>query len=67
MTDKEHDKTEIVIAICPSCGQRSTFKHLGTQIWPDEIAKRLGIAPRSELYLCDTCFSTISERNLLED
>jgi hypothetical protein len=67
MTDKQHDKTEVVYAICPSCGHRSSFKYLGTQIWPEEIAKRLGIPPRTELYLCDTCFSTISDRNMRED
>lgn len=67
MADKKRDTSEVVIAICPSCGERTTFKYLGTQIWPKEIAARLGIPERSELYLCDSCFSTISDRTLLKD
>jgi hypothetical protein len=67
MANTERGKLRVVTAICPSCGERTTFKYLGIQIWPDEIAKRLGIPARSELYLCNTCFSTISDRNLLKD
>lgn len=67
MVNKQQDETDVVIAICPSCSERTTFKHLGTQIWPDEIAKRLNIPTHTELYLCDTCYSTISDRNLKKD
>lgn len=67
MTDKNRDTSKIVVAICPSCGERTTFKYLGTQVWPEIIAKRLGIPERSELYLCDVCFSTISDRTLRKE
>jgi ribosomal protein L37AE/L43A len=67
MTDNERDVSEVVSGICPSCGEHSTFTYLGTQIWPEIIAKRLKIPERSELYLCDKCFSTISDRTLPKD
>ena len=67
MSEKQHDTDELVVAICPSCGKRTSFKHLGTQIWPDEIAKRLNIPTQTELYLCNSCYSTISDRNMRKD
>lgn len=64
MTEQQRDASDFLSAICPSCGEHATFKHLGTQVWPEQIARRLGIPAKTELYLCDICFSTISDRTL---
>jgi hypothetical protein len=51
-------------AHCPSCRAWSTFRFVGEQHWPDEVAKLTGLPRTIQLYLCYTCGSTISEQNL---
>jgi DNA-directed RNA polymerase subunit RPC12/RpoP len=59
--DTEHERE----GICPACGQTVKFTLLGEQIWPPNVAKRLGIPEKTLLYICANCQSTISESAIL--
>jgi hypothetical protein len=58
---------KIIEGECPSCGYRGSFKHIGSQVWPEEVAAHLGVPSQIELYQCENCLTTISEPSLLGD
>src|SRR5687768_2198001 len=51
-------------ARCPSCNAWSTFRAVGEQHWPLEVARLTGLPSTIRLYVCYNCGSTISEQNL---
>jgi hypothetical protein len=63
---KERRVTTVVEGQCPSCGVVGAFKFIGTQVWPEDVAIRLGVDLTVALYLCENCLTTVSEPMLLE-
>jgi hypothetical protein len=58
---------KIIESQCPSCGKFGSFKHIGSQNWPEEIAANLGVPSQIELYQCEHCLTTISSPSLPGD
>lgn len=48
-------------AICPTCGQHSTFRFQGIQTWPEHVAEASGMPTRMAMWTCDNCQTTLLE------
>ena len=66
MMMKERGVAKVVEGECPSCGYVGNFKFIGTQVWPEDVAMRLGVDMTVALYLCENCLTTVSEPMLLD-
>jgi hypothetical protein len=60
MMVKDGHIPKLIDGECPSCGYEGSFKYIGTQVWPQEVAERLGVATSIALYQCENCLTTIS-------
>lgn len=47
------------IARCPTCDTHSSFQYLGTQRYPERVAKAAGMTPVVHTWMCDNCHTTI--------
>jgi hypothetical protein len=63
-TKVEHDHN-CHQALCPSCGNYTTFTLLGVQRYPEYVAAKLGLPTEINLWTCGVCKSTISEVDLM--
>jgi ribosomal protein L37AE/L43A len=51
---------EKMTAFCPSCGHHTTFTFVGVQVWPDRVAAALNVSPKTNLWHCGNCETTLS-------
>ena len=54
-------------ALCPSCKQQADFYFIGTQQWPERVAKLLGKSTITTLWRCSHCRTTLSFDSEEED
>lgn len=47
-------------AMCPRCNHLADFDYLGTQTWPERVAKRLGKPVTVTVWKCGNCQTTLS-------
>lgn len=53
-----------VVAVCPSCKQRSAFTFQGIQTWPAAVALKRGWPQQTRLYCCESCGTSVTEQSL---
>jgi hypothetical protein len=52
---------------CPSCHKTGTFQHIGTQKWPEAVAKKLNLPTVIEVYCCEHCHTSMTQVQLQEE
>jgi Zn finger protein HypA/HybF involved in hydrogenase expression len=65
MTNEHTNYDELAFDLeCPTCEERATFIYRGKQIFPEVVAKKLGLPTDIHLWSCSHCHSTISHIDL---
>lgn len=65
MTNEQTDYDELHFeADCPTCEAHSTFEYRGKQVFPQEVADKLGYPTVIHLWSCNNCSTTISHVDL---
>lgn len=49
---------------CPSCRRTEGFVYIGSQVWPEAVARRLNCDPVVSLWRCEACLTTVSSMEL---
>jgi hypothetical protein len=47
--------------VCPSCGQSTQFRLVGSQRWPQAVVEATGLGPLVNLWTCVQCRTTLTE------
>lgn len=49
---------------CPSCQKIGHFEHIGSQKWPEAVARKLNLPTVIEVYRCEHCHTSLTEVQL---
>jgi hypothetical protein len=49
---------------CPSCQKTGTFIHIGSQTWPEAVARKLNLPTVIQVYCCEHCHTSLTEVQL---
>jgi hypothetical protein len=49
---------------CPSCHKTGNFMHIGSQTWPEAVARKLNLPGVIQVYRCEHCHTTLTEQQL---
>jgi hypothetical protein len=59
-------ETEIYTA-CPGCQKTGHFVHIGTQTWPEAVARKLNLPTVIQVYRCEHCHTSLTEIQLRQE
>jgi transposase-like protein len=52
---------------CPSCHQSGDFLHIGSQTWPEAVARKLNLPSLIQVYRCEHCHTSLTEQQLKKE
>jgi len=63
--EQTHDDDDLHFeADCPTCETHAVFEYRGKQVFPVEVAEKLGYPNEIHLWSCSNCHTTISHVDL---